>query len=313
MDSIASITKKHCHCITNIICGILLTLLAAINIIQTIAPFDHIYYIICSAVTGILALFTWIYIAGLKVGCSLVRIPLIIITVLSFAVSLFSISIGILFINHNGVENYINGILAEYGYRLAISAELIGILLIVGGIFVFGFSFCLLAGVRYFDSIKCCLNSQTKRGGARLFGISSIVLFVIITGLEIAYTVFLISSNQFGKLISEFPVQMLYLKLIFIDLLFLFIGISSNSFANRTYAFKLLENQMMKIETNADGTVYVPINEDFEFLSYNTKPTAKSAQDESEKKHKPFIKEGQIIQSSDYREHNQPMDEKNII
>lgn len=313
MNSISSVAKKHCHCVTNIICCILLTLLAAINIIQALCSFDTIYYIICSAFIAITALFSWIYTSGLKVGCSLVRIPLIIITILSFAASLFAISIGIVFVSHNGVDNYINSILGEYGYRLAISAGLIGILLIVGGTLVFVFSFCLLAGVRYFDSIKACLDGETKHNGARLFGVSSIVLCIIIIGLEIAYTVFLISSDQFDELIAEFPAQMLYFKLILTDLLLLFIGISANSFANQTYAFKLLENQMMKIETNADGTVYVPINENFEFSSYNPNSTTKIAQNDNEKKHKPFIQEGQVIQNSEHQCTGQYLDEKDII
>ena len=39
-------------------------------------------------------------------------------------------------------------------------------------------------------------------------------------------------------------------------------GLSAKAFLKSTYAFKVFEEQVMKVETNADGTVYVPIQED---------------------------------------------------
>lgn len=312
MDSISSIAKNHCYCGSNIICGLLLVLLAALNIFQAVLTYEPIY-IVGSVFFALMALFSWIYIPGFKVGCTLIKIPLVIITVINFVIAIFTISIGILFVNNGGVENYINSLLSQYGYILAVDAQLIGISLIFGGILFFGFSFCLLAGIRYFDSIKSCLNGEVKRIGARLFGISSIIIFVIISVIEITYIVFLILSNQFSQIISIFSVQMLCVKLILVDLLLLFIGISANTFANRTYEFKIMENQMMKIESNADGTVYVPINDEFEFSYYGSNNAAKSSKADSKKRHKPFIKEGQVIQNSNESKKDRPIDEKNII
>ncbi|MBQ5545406.1 MAG: hypothetical protein IIU00_06975, partial [Clostridia bacterium] len=51
-------------------------------------------------------------------------------------------------------------------------------------------------------------------------------------------------------------------EIVLFALVLLITGCSANAFLKTTYAFKVFEDKMMKVEMNADGTMYVPIQED---------------------------------------------------
>ena len=82
---------------------------------------------------------------------------------------------------------------------------------------------------------------------------------------------------------------LLYLLLL---LHLLFSGVSASTFARRSFAFKVFENKVMKVETNADGTVYVPIKEDKEpDFEEPLAPTKKKEPKNEKPLGKQFIKE----------------------
>lgn len=318
MDSISILAKKHCGSIPNIICGILLTALAILAIIQAIFVIN-IYCITNAVIVTAISIFLWLYIAGIQIGCALMRIPLAIFTLFCFFIALLICAIGFVFLFNSGTENYIKIIFEKYGYTSDFSPQMVSIALIAAGLILFALSFCLWAGVRFLNSVKCCLAGEIKRSGANIFGVSSIVIALIMAIAAIMYTVTLISSNQFGKMMALFPYEMLYIRIVLVAILLVFTGISAASFANKTYAYKVFENQMMKVETNADGTVYVPINEEDEETFCN--PDLQSAiseeasDDESDSTEgTPYIKEGKLsVPKFDTPEYNTSTGENDII
>lgn len=310
MDSISSLVKKHCHCGVNIICGLLLTIHSVLSVIYAVM-IPNPAYITISAVLTLITIFGWIYIFGCKIGCTLLRIPMIILDVISFFISLLLCAIGIVFIAHSDAETYLNQMLTQYGIEeeLSITPYVLGIALIVIGLILFALSFCLMTGVRYFGSIKKCLEGEIRRSGAKIFGISCIILFVFVSLIVILHTANMLMNRSFYTVIMTFPGNIIYINLWLKVFLLLFIGISANSFSSKTYAFKVFENQMMKVESNADGTVYVPINEENEAThsvkvdnasvvnrptSFATAPITTSNDATVAEKHKPYIKEGQV-------------------
>lgn len=312
MDSISSLVKKHCHCGVNIICGLLLTIHSALSVIYAVMV-PHPAYIAIGAVLTLITVFSWIYIFGCKIGCTLLRIPIIILDALSFIISLLSCAIGVLFIAHSEAGTYLEQLITQYGIEeLSLTPYVAGIALIVIGLIFFALSFCLLAGVRYFGSIKKCLDGEIRRNGAKIFGISCIILFVFVSLIVILNTANMLMNRSFYDVIISFPDNIIYINLWLKMLLLLFIGISANSFSSKTYAFKVFENQMLKVESNADGTVYVPISEETETtvsttvsdkveaapvnrpVSFDTAPIAASDTVTATEKHKPYIREGQV-------------------
>ncbi len=317
MDSISSLVKKHCHCGVNIICGLLLTLYSALSVVK-VAIFPQTANIIVCIISITITLFCWIYIFGFKIGCTLLRIPMIIVDFLSFITSLLLFVIGLLFLNHDEAGSYINQVLTGYGLeKISTTPYVIGIVSIVAGIILFALSFCILAGVRYFHSIKKCLEGEIKRNGAKIFGVSAIVLFVFSTISLILFTASMLINRNFVTVVTSFPSCIFYAHMWLVAFILLFVGLSANSFSNKTYAFKVFENKIMKVESNADGTVYVPIDEENETTFggkvVNTEPekpaavevTPNKAQqqpmqpippsnNEVVEKHKPYIPEGQV-------------------
>lgn len=319
MDSISILTKKHCHSATNIICGILMTVLAILAVIQAMFVMN-IYCIINAVIVTALSICFWLQIAGIKIGAALLRIPLVIFTLCCFSIALLICSIGIIFLLNDGTENYIKIIFERYSYTPDFSTELVSIAIIIAGLILFALSFCLWAGVRFLGSVKRCLSGEIKRNGAKIFGISSIIISVVMTITLILYTLPLISSNQLDKMISLFPYEMLYIRIALVAILLFFMGISANSFANKTYAYKVFENQMMKVETNADGTVYVPINEEDEMTFGNPDLQAAISENKSSdkidstEKGRPYIKTGKLcVPKFDTPELNTSTAESNII
>lgn len=321
MESISSLVKKHCHCGVNIISGLLLIIHSVLSTLQAVM-IPQPANIACCAVLILITIFCWMYIFGCKAGCTLLRIPLIIADVLSFLAALLSFSLGVVFIAHSDAEEYIDQILTKYGIeKLEFTPYVLGIALIVIGLVFFVCSFCLLAGVRYFGSIKKCLNGEIKRSGAKIFGVSCIILFVFVAMIGVFNTAAMLMDLSFYSMITTMPNNIVYINFWLMTLLLLFVGISANSFSSKTYAFKVFENQMMKVESNADGTVYVPINEENEKTfdskadeapvklptSFDNMPVKASDDTAANEKHKPYIKEGQVEVPESNKKSKEPL------
>lgn len=301
MDSISYITQKHCHSFLNLLCAALLLVMAVISF-GGITGYS-------GSISGLLwllmAILTWLYTRGSTKNCTLLQIPLIIFSVLSFFAGIAMSALGFAIFHYNGMYDYINGRLEQFHSLIKMSSQLMAVLLCTGALILFIMSFYAFCAIKYLNTVKSCLNNVISRHGARIFSVASILVFVITASVG---AVFVFYYGGWQPLMADSMALAFFAEIAALALLLLLTGISASSFITATYAFKVFEEKMMKVETNADGTVYVPVKEESGRGMRSVpvpmpKPAAPSSEsassDKSGKPKKKFIKKANALDASD--------------
>lgn len=255
MDSISYITQKHCRTPLNIISAVLLAVMAVTALGSTAGYAGTV----CGLFFAVMAVFTFLYTRGSARNCTLLQIPLVVMSFAAFFLGIVMGALGFAIVHYSGMYEYVSGFLLQYGYRLIIPAQQTGAALGVGSLLVFMMSFFAFCAAKYLSTVKSCLNNVISRHGARIFSVVSVLMFVTAASAAAA---FVLSCGGFGGVMADSFLLSVFAEIVILALLLLFSGISASSFISATYAFKVFEEKMMKVETNADGTVYVPIKED---------------------------------------------------
>lgn len=255
MDSISYITKKHCRSVLNIISVALMAIMS----ITSFVGIGGYAGLACSVFLGIIALLIFLYTLGSVIGCTLLQILPAIISFVSFFSGIAVIAIGFAAVHYPGMYDYINEIFLQNGYMLTFPPRAFGIVLCSSSLAFFAASFFAFCAVVYLGTVKNCLKNTISRQGARIFSIMCIIAFVI---SAVSALFFVFSCGGFEKVTVDRLSLSIFVEISTLAILFLMTGVSSSSFISSTFAFKVFEDKMMKVETNADGTVYVPIVED---------------------------------------------------
>lgn len=275
MDSISYITKRHCRSLISVLCTVILTVMAAIAIKYTLDS-QNVAGGVFAVLTTLQALACWLLVICPPLGSLLMQFPTGLWAAICFAAPFFLLPTGYLFLTHSDMQNYCNQWLSAYGYRLATQPTVTGVIFIVAGLVAFLLSCLLLFLSRYLRTVRKCLHDDIRRGGTMEFESLSFLMFVLIA---VGAVIFLILS---GESLSEILTDSFHLFVLMetaaTGLLFLCTGLLARDFRSKTFAFKVFEDQMMKVETNADGTVYVPINEDSNEEDTPNHPAAHSTQ-----------------------------------
>lgn len=256
MDSISYITQKHCRNGLNYLCAVLLLAIGVVAFEGITGYAGTVFGLICA----MLAVFVYLYTRGSAKSCTMLQIPLIVLSVAAFFVGIIMSTLGFTLFHYQSMHDYLQGRLAQYGYVLALPPQTAAVLLCAGALILFILSFYAFCAIKYLNTVKSCLNNIISRHGARIFSVASILVFVITAAAAAA---FLFSCGGLAALMADRAAFSLFAELVLLALLLLFTGISVSSFITATYAFKVFEEKMMKVETNADGTVYVPVKEEY--------------------------------------------------
>lgn len=259
MDSISYITKKHCRSFISVLCILLLTVIAAYAVVFALDT-HHMVVGLLAALLSLEALSAWILLIAPSFGSTLMQIPTGLLAAVFFAASLTLPILGYLFAARRGMQAYVNHLLEHLGYRLVTRPAVTGIIISGGGVLAFMMTCLLVLGVRYLRTFKRCLHDDIRRSGTRAFGVLSYVMALCIL-VAVAGFLYLAGDDRL-RLLADRTVRFTLSELTAAALLFFCTGLLAGSFLRRTFAFKVFEDRMMKVETNADGTVYVPISED---------------------------------------------------
>ena len=212
--------------------------------------------------------------------------------VVCFFSGMGSFTIGYLFIRQSGTQERINELFADLGFgSIVTQPKTTGILLFAASVILYLASGCAFFGHRYLGAARSCSEGTLKRSGFRVFPLLAFILFFTVSGAAAVF--FLLSDKSYIDRISSDIDSILVVVLFALLLVHLLLsGLCARAFARKTFAFKVFEKQIMKVETNADGTVYVPINEDKEPDEKESLTPAKKAKDDGEKNTgKQFIQE----------------------
>ena len=264
INSIEHITQKHFRSGLCIFTDI--TAIAAAALSCCIAVMDGLS-VIPTAFAGFLALsalFSAVSLISARAGCVLMRISISVNAIVCFFSGIGAFTIGYLFIRQHGAQERINDLLSGMGMNtIATPPEVTGLILYAGAVLMYLAFGCAFFGHRFLGGARSCASGALKRSGVRIFPILSIILFVFSLGGVVA--LLMLSGSRFLECVLSDTFSTLCGALGILLLLHLLLsGISAAAFGRRTFAYKLFEKQIMKVETNADGTVYVPINEDRE-------------------------------------------------
>ena len=306
MDSISYITKQHCRSGISVLCAVLMTVMAVIGFAYAKDNRSAVG-LLFACLMSVQALTGWLMLISPRWGSLLLQFPTGLWAALCFAASLFLLPAGYLFITRGDMQDYCNKWLADYGYRFVSQPTVTGGLFIVGGLLAFLLSCQLLFFGRYLRTVRKCLHDDIRRGGIVQLEVLSFLVFTLIA---VGAVVFLLLS---GEGLSEIPADRFHLFALLetaaAGLLFLCNGLLSRAFHRKTFAFKIFEDQMMKVETNADGTVYVPINEDSSeedaplspavFSRQPTASAASAASANSANSGKSYIKEISLVMTAE--------------
>ena len=301
MDSISYITKQHCRSGISVLCVIILTVMAVIGCLYTLDS-QNVIGGIFTCLTSLQALSGWLLLICPQFGCLLMQFPTGLWAAICFTSSLFLLPTGYLFLTRSDMQSYSNQLLSVYGYHLATQSSVTGAIFLIGGLIAFLLSCLLFFLGRYLRTVRKCLHDDIRRGGTvQLEALSFLVFTVIIVGTVI----FLILSGESlsGILADKFNLFML-IETAAAGLFFFCTGLLARDFRSKTFAFKVFEDQMMKVETNADGTVYVPINEDSNEDETPTHPTVPMTQPTASGKpvksgKKDYIKEISLVMTAE--------------
>ncbi len=285
MDSISYFTQKHCHSKTNILAALLLVVMA----VAAFLGLGGLGGILCGLFLFVTTIFTVVHILGKPVGCMLLQIPLAVITFLSFFAALAMSTLGFLIMRYQGAEEYVNGILSRWGYIFAISPRMAGAFLGFTALGLFFLSFFSFCAITYLTTVKNCLNNVISRHGARTFVVSSVITAML---TAVAAVLFVTFHHGLGIVLQSPVDTSVFIEIVLLAILLLLVSLSANSFIKSTYAFKVFEEKVMKVETNADGTMYVPIKEDTDKseLSAPVPVPVPIPPKSNEKQGKPYIK-----------------------
>ena len=291
-NSIDYITKKHFRSPANIAVTLVAAAIAAGAVWLAVISGMNPAVTVLAAFTALSAVFALIRVFSPGAGCTLLRVSISVIALAGFIAGLESFTLGYLLIRHSGTQEHLNSLLSHSGFTIALAPEITGRLLLAVSVLFYTASGCAFFCHRYLGAVRSCAAGTLKRSGLRVFPPLSAVLFflyLIAGGIWLwlssdwmACTVILSDTRW---LLTAGIVVLLFLHL-------LLSGINARSFARRTFAFKVFEKTIMKVETNADGTVYVPIIEDVEPDTEERPISAKPAKvSEETLRGKPFISE----------------------
>lgn len=241
---------------------------------------------------GLSAVFSAISHFSPKTGCTLLRIPIAVNAIVCFFTAMGMFTLGYLFLRQSGTQEYINELLKSFGFNTIVTKpDVTGVLLLAGSVMLYIASACAFFGHRYLRGAKLCSTGTLKRYGFRYFPLISIILFVLAAGGLVVFLA--LSGNSFiDEVLSDNYLLLSGLLIALLLLHLLLSGLCARALARKTYAFKVFEKQIMKVETNADGTVYVPIKEDKEPDYEEPLAPAKKPESKSETPHgKQIIKE----------------------
>lgn len=297
MDSVSFITQKNCHNAWNFLC-------AALLVVMSLVSFGGIMGYggsISALVWLLMAILTYLYTRGSTKNCTLLQIPLVVFSVVGFFFGIVMSALGFAVFHYYGMYDYLKSNLEQYGYTLTVPPQTAAVLLCAGALIVFMLSFYAFCAIKYLNTVKSCLNNIISRHGARIFSVASILVFVVTATIAV---IFVISHGGITPLMANSAAFSLFAEIVMLALLLLFTGISASSFITATYAFKVFEEKMMKVETNADGTVYVPVKEENgrdprPIPVPLPKPAESVSQSASGKPKKKFIKKADALDASD--------------
>ncbi len=263
-NSIDYITKKHFRSFSSFLVTLITAAIAALSAYLSVMNGLNAAFAVFAGFAILSVLFSVISLFSPGTGCTLMRITISVNAFACFFAGMGTFTLGYLFIRHGGSQDRINDLLREFGYgTIATAPKTTGALLFAASVILYLASGCAFFGHRYLGAARSCCEGTLKRNGFRVFPLLSFLLFAAV-GCAVA-VFFLLSGQSFIDQITAGLYPMLVLLLLALLLLhLLFSGICARSLARKTFAFKVFEKQIMKVETNADGTVYVPINEDKE-------------------------------------------------
>ena len=291
INSIEYITKKHFHSPVNLLVTLIALAIAAASgclaWFTGMAPLP----VAVAVFAGFSALASLVRVFSPGIGSALLRVSVSVVALGSFFAGMSAFTLGYLLIRHPGTQDYLNGLLSGLGYTLATAPATTGKCMLAGSVLLYFASGTAFFCHRYLGAVRSCASGVLKRSGLRVFPVLSGLLFLFC--LAAAGT---LGFLQGGERLREIPLNQTNLSAAaLVALLFLHLllsGVNARVFGRRTFAFKVFEKQIMKVETNADGTVYVPINEDREPDAEEPLPAAKpEAVAEEPRDGKPFIRE----------------------
>ena len=291
-NSIDYITKKHFRSGLSVFVTLLTIAVAALSGYLAVMNGFHPQFAIFSGFAGLSALFSVISLFSAGTGCTLMRMSITVNALVSFFTAMGMFTLGYLFIKHNGTQDRINELLSSLGFNtIATEPKFTGILLLAGSVLLYIASACAFFGHRYLGAARTCASGTLKRSGFRVFPVLSVVLFLFTTAA--AAVILTLSGRAYiNEIMSDRFLMLSALLIVLLLLHLLFSGICARSFARKSFAFKVFEKKIMKVETNADGTVYVPVNEDKEpDAEEPLLPTKKKESNDEKSRSKQFIRE----------------------
>lgn len=246
MDSIAKFTKKHCHGLYQWISAVLLGAMAWL----AMTGIGGVTGIALGAAAAVMAVLVIVHITGLPIGCTLLQIPLTLLSVCTFLAALTASVVGLMLVRFPEVEADVHAIAAQLHVSLDGISHPSGIPFALIALALYFLSTAAFAATSYLSTVKSCLKGQISRRSAKLFSAFAALLAV---GAGVV-------SVWLG--VTRRTLDAAVIECLLLTVLLAAAGLSANAFLRSTYAFKVFEEQVMKVETNADGTVYVPIQED---------------------------------------------------
>ncbi len=291
INSIEYITKKHFRSGISIFVTLLALAIAALSVYITVISGYHPAFAVFAAFCVLSAMFSVVRIISVKAGCALMRSSIAVMAVLFFFTAMSMFTLGYLFLRHGAIQEKINEFLSQTGSAISTEPLVTGILILIISVLLYMASGCAFFCHRYLGAASSCSSGVIRRSGFRVFPILSVMLFLFAAGV----TTSIILLSDYSLICGVMANHVALYNAALVILLFLhllFSGICAKALAYKTFAFKVFEKQIMKVETNADGTVYVPINEDKEPDA--EEPLLPGKQHTRQTEHpsgKPFIKE----------------------
>ena len=291
VNSIDYITKKHFRAGLSVLVTLTAFAVAGLSGYLSVSKGMHTGFAAFAVFAGLSAVFRAITLFSPRTGSTLLRLSVSVNALVCFFAAMGLFTLGYLFFRHDGTQDRVNELLASVGYNtIATQPEVTGALLFAASVLLYMASGCAFFCHRTLGAVKSCASGTLKRSGFRIYPVLSVILFLLATGAAAA--LLLLSCSAFLKeLLSDRDMLLTALLMILLLLHLLLSGLCAGSFARKTFAFKVFEKQIMKVETNADGTVYVPIREDRDPGAEEPLLPAKKKADREEPDKKGFIRE----------------------
>ena len=311
-NSIEYITKKHFRSASSIAVTLMACAIAALSVFIAYTGAFQPAAVAFSVFAVLSALFTVIRVFSVKTGCTLLRISVAFTAGLLFFAAMIAFTLGYLLLRNGDIQTVFDQALSERGWVISTSPSVTGGLLFALSALLYFASGCAFFAHRYLRAVRSCASGSMKRIGLRVFPFISVILSLLSVGGAVAFA--LLSHGMIDRVLSDrlLLAESAVAALVMIHPLFA--GICASSFARRTFAFKVFENQIMKVETNADGTVYVPINEDTEPDAEEPLLPAKTKSTEEEHlTGKPYIREYSPASAADDKNGRKDFGEADLL